>query len=136
MMTFGHWARSESMRRTIGIHLPATEMQLSRRYFLRVGAAALGTAMTPLHANADALLRMVKQQTGNSRIYTLINTHWHPDQTGANEAVGREGGIIFAHEKTRLYESNTVTSVTFQGRLAPLPQQARPNKTIQGDGSL
>lgn len=89
-----------------------------------------------LAANAEALLKAVKERTGNARIHTLINTHWHPEQTGSNEAVGREGGVIFSHEKTRMYLSNTVTSVMFQGRLAPLPQQARPNKTTQGDGSL
>ena len=40
-----------------------------------------------LAANADALLRTVKERTGNSRVHTLINTHWHPEQTGANEAL-------------------------------------------------
>ena len=89
-----------------------------------------------LAANADALLKAVKERTGNNRINTLINTHWHPEQTGSNEAVGRDGGIIIAHEKTRMYLSNTVTSVTFEGRQAPLPQVARPNKTTLQDGSL
>src|SRR5207248_3727195 len=89
-----------------------------------------------LRANADALLLAVREATGNSRIHTLINTHWHPEQTGANEAVGRDGGIIIAHEKTRMYLSNTVTSVTFQGRLGPLPQVARPNTTTYDGGSL
>jgi len=78
----------------------------------------------------------VKQRTGNNRIHTLINTHWHPDQTGANEIVGREGGVIFAHEKTRLYLSNAVTSVTFEGRRPALPEVARPTRTVQFDGSL
>jgi len=81
-----------------------------------------------LAANADALLKAVKERTGNPRIHTLVNTHWHPEQTGANEAVGREGGVIFAHEKTKMYESNTVTSVTFQGRLAPLPPAAASSR--------
>jgi glyoxylase-like metal-dependent hydrolase (beta-lactamase superfamily II) len=89
-----------------------------------------------LAANANALLKAVKERTGNSRVHTLINTHWHPEQTGSNEAVGRDGGVIIAHEKTRLYLSNTVTSVTFEGRLAPLPEAARPNKTTQQGGSL
>jgi glyoxylase-like metal-dependent hydrolase (beta-lactamase superfamily II) len=89
-----------------------------------------------LAANADALLRTVKERTSNNRIHTLINTHWHPEQTGANEAVGREGGVIFAHEKTKLYLSNTVTSALFEGRLAPLPEIARPKKTTRGDGSM
>jgi cyclase len=89
-----------------------------------------------LAANVDALLKAVKERTNNNRINTLINTHWHPEQTGANEAVGRDGGVIIAHENTRMYLSNTVTSVTFQGRLAPLPQVARPNKPTYDGGSL
>jgi glyoxylase-like metal-dependent hydrolase (beta-lactamase superfamily II) len=89
-----------------------------------------------LAANADALLKAVKDRTGNSRIHSLINTHWHPEQTGANEAVGRDGGVIIAHEKTRMYLSSTVTSVTFQGRLAPLPKAGQPTKTTQQGGSL
>jgi cyclase len=89
-----------------------------------------------LAANADALLKAVRERTGNSRVHTLINTHWHPEQTGANEAVGRDGGVIIAHEKTRMYLSNAVTSVTFEGRFGPLPKVARPNKTTHLGGSL
>jgi cyclase len=89
-----------------------------------------------LAANADALLVAVRNATGTSRIHTLINTHWHPEQTGANEAVGRGGGVIFAHEKTKTYLSNAVYSVTFKGRRPPLPQVARPTRTTRGDGSL
>jgi cyclase len=90
-----------------------------------------------LAANADALLAAVRNATRSSRIHTLINTHWHPEQTGANEAVGRDGGVIFAHEKTKMALSNTVySSVAFTGRLRPLPEAARPNRTTRGDGSL
>ncbi|HUR20757.1 MAG TPA: MBL fold metallo-hydrolase [Vicinamibacterales bacterium] len=88
-------------------------------------------------ANAEALLAAVKSTTGSSRVHTLINTHWHPEQTGANELVGRSGGAILAHEKTALSLSNTnYSSATFTGRLAPLAQAARPTKTVRGDGSL
>jgi glyoxylase-like metal-dependent hydrolase (beta-lactamase superfamily II) len=89
-----------------------------------------------LAANSEALLRTVRDRTGNSRVHTLINSHWHPEQTGSNEAVGRDGGVIIAHEKTRIYLSNAVTSVTFKGRLGPLPEVARPNKTTNDAGSL
>jgi glyoxylase-like metal-dependent hydrolase (beta-lactamase superfamily II) len=89
-----------------------------------------------LAANADALLRAVFSATGNERIHTLIDTHWHPEQTGANESVGRAGGVIFAHEKTRMYLSNPVYSATFQGRLEPLSEAGRPSETTRGDGSL
>jgi len=89
-----------------------------------------------LAVNAPGLLAAVKKVTGASRIHTLLNTHWHREQTGANEIVGREGGVIFAHEKTRMYESNTVTSTLFEGRQAPLADVGRPTRTTRGDGSL
>jgi glyoxylase-like metal-dependent hydrolase (beta-lactamase superfamily II) len=88
-------------------------------------------------ANADALLAAVKKATGATRIHTLINTHWHPEQTGANEAVGRAGGVIFAHEKTKTMVSNTVYSaIGFTDRVRPLPPVSRPTKTGRGDGSM
>jgi glyoxylase-like metal-dependent hydrolase (beta-lactamase superfamily II) len=89
-----------------------------------------------LAANADALLAAVRSATHTSRINTLINTHWHPEHVGANEAVGRAGGVIFAHEKTKTYLGNAVYSVTFKGRRAALPSAARPTKTTRGDGSM
>lgn len=90
-----------------------------------------------LAAHAEALLAAVTSSTGSSRVHTLINTHWHPEQTGANEAVGRSGGIIFAHEKTKMLLSHTVYSaVGFEGRVAALPEAARPARTTRGDGSL
>ena len=88
-------------------------------------------------ANADALLTAVRNATRTTRIQTLINTHWHPDQTGANEAVGKSGGVIFAHEKTKTLLSNTVYSaVGFNNRVPPLPKEGRPTKTTRGDGSM
>ena len=90
-----------------------------------------------LAANADALLAAVRAATGSSRIQTLINTHWHPEQIGANESVGRGGGVVFAHEKTKIALSHTIYSaIGIEGRVAPLPEPARPNKTTRGDGSM
>jgi glyoxylase-like metal-dependent hydrolase (beta-lactamase superfamily II) len=89
-----------------------------------------------LASNADVLLNAVREATGNDRVQTLINTHWHPEQTGANVAVGRDGGTIIAHEKTAMYLGNTVTSLTFEGRLAPLPEEGRPNRTVRVDDTI
>ena len=89
-----------------------------------------------LAANADALLRAVYAATGNDRIHTLINTHWHPDHVGANELVGRAGGTIFAHEKTRQYLSNRVYSAPSGEPLEALPEVARPTQTTRGEGAL
>lgn len=92
-----------------------------------------------LAANADALLSAVFAATGTDRVELLVNTHYHPEQTGANEAVGRAGGTILAHEKTALYLSHTVYTMTASGSLepvAPLPEVARPKRTVRGDGTL
>jgi glyoxylase-like metal-dependent hydrolase (beta-lactamase superfamily II) len=89
-----------------------------------------------LAANADALLRAVYAATGSDRVHMLINTHWHPEQTGANELVGRAGGTIFAHEKTAMYLGHRVTSTLFEGRLEPLPEAARPTETTRAEGTL
>ncbi len=89
-----------------------------------------------LAAKADALLRAAYAATGTDRVHTLINTHWHPEQTGANELVGRAGGKILAHEKTAMYLRNRVSSATFEGRRDPLPELARPTETTRGEGSL
>lgn len=89
-----------------------------------------------LAANASALLETVLGSTGSDRVAMLINTHWHPEQTGANELVGRAGGTIFAHEKTAMYLANPVRSALFEGRLEPLPAAARPTDTTRGDGTM
>jgi glyoxylase-like metal-dependent hydrolase (beta-lactamase superfamily II) len=88
-------------------------------------------------ANADALLEAVRKTTGATRVHTLVNTHWHPEQVGANEAVGKAGGVILAHEKTKMMLSNTVyNAIGITGRVAALPAAALPTKTVRFDGAL
>jgi glyoxylase-like metal-dependent hydrolase (beta-lactamase superfamily II) len=88
-------------------------------------------------ASASALLEAVTTATKTTRINTLINTHWHPDQTGANDAVGKAGGVILAHEKTKTMLSNTVYSaIGFKARVPPLPKEGRPTKAVRGDGTM
>jgi glyoxylase-like metal-dependent hydrolase (beta-lactamase superfamily II) len=89
-----------------------------------------------LAEHADSLLRAVYAATGTNRVAMLVNTHWHPAATGANELVGRAGGVIFAQEKTAMYLGNRVSSVTFEGRRDPLPELARPTRTARAEGSL
>lgn len=89
-----------------------------------------------LAANSKALLQAVAKATGSSRVSTLINTHWHPEQTGSNLAVGSAGGVIIAHEVTRLYEGRKATSVCYEGTYGPLPEKARATKATRTSGSL
>jgi len=91
-----------------------------------------------LAANSAVLLKAVHDAVKTSRINTLINTHWHPEQTGSNEAVGLEGGTIIAHEVTRLALGAALgnRSALFEGTFGPLPKAALPTVTTYSKGSL
>jgi len=89
-----------------------------------------------LAAHSDALLEAVFDITGKERIHTLINTHFHPEQTGSNEKVGAAGGVIIAHENTKMCLQNSVFSWNFEGRYGPLADAGIPTQTISGDGRL
>ena len=83
-----------------------------------------------------AVLAAAARATGNRKVRTLINTHWHPAQTGSNEAIGRAGGEIIAHERTRQYLARAIASVDYEGLYGPLPAAARPTKTTRTGDSL
>ncbi len=89
-----------------------------------------------LAANSGALLGAAAAATGSAHVNTLINTHWHPSQTGSNEPVGREGGLIVSHEVTRLYLGRAALSACYDGSYGPLPKVAWPTKTTRDKGSL
>jgi cyclase len=89
-----------------------------------------------LDANSRALLKVAEAATGNRHVGTLINTHWHPPQTGSNERIGDDHGVIISHETTRLYLGRSATSSCYEGSYGPLPAKARPTKTTHDKGSL
>lgn len=82
-----------------------------------------------LAVNSALLLKAVHGGLGTRRIDTLVNTHWHPEQTGLNEAVAKGSGTIIGHEVTRLYAGRKVRSPLFDGVIEPLPESARATKT-------
>lgn len=89
-----------------------------------------------LAANSDALLKAVFDATGKGRVHTLINTHFHPEQTGSNETVGAQGGIIIAHDNTKMCLQNAVFSATYEGRYGPLAAAGIPNQAIRDTGKM
>lgn len=66
----------------------------------------------------------------------LFNTHWHPEQTGSNEALGKQGVEIIAHENTMLWESTEVWQRWSDTTFAPLPDVALPKTVFYEDGSM
>jgi len=66
----------------------------------------------------------------------LINTHWHPEQTGANLALGGQGVEIIAHENTRLWLSTKIWQRWSNTTFPPLPETALPKTLVFEDGSI
>jgi cyclase len=89
-----------------------------------------------LKANAASLLKLAQKTLGAKQAHTLINTHWHAEQTGLNELLGKQGAKIVAHENTRLWLSTTVRYQPDDAPILPLPAIARPNATTRATGEL
>jgi glyoxylase-like metal-dependent hydrolase (beta-lactamase superfamily II) len=91
-----------------------------------------------LAVNSSVLLAALHGAVKTSRVSTLINTHWHPEQTGSNEAVGKAGGTIISHEVTKLALGAALgnRSAVYEGTYGPLPKEALPTVTTYNKGSL
>jgi glyoxylase-like metal-dependent hydrolase (beta-lactamase superfamily II) len=63
-------------------------------------------------------------------VSALFNTHWHLDQVGGNEALGRAGAVIVAHEKTRLRLRTGYYLPTEDRYEKPLPEAALPTESF------
>jgi cyclase len=83
-----------------------------------------------LQQHSTQLLQKIKQLTSQSRVHTLINTHWHWEHTGSNLAVGKQGTRIISHENTRLWLTTVVDCKWRKRRFDPLPKVAQPNHTF------
>jgi cyclase len=83
----------------------------------------------------DSLMGSLRQLSGG-RVATVFNTHWHGQNTGANEVLRQGGATIVAHENTRLWMA-TPTWIPTEDRYRPArPPSAQPNKTFRVDGSM
>ena len=58
----------------------------------------------------------------------VINTHYHGDHTGGNEALGRNGSTIIAHDNVRKYLAEG--TMHFGEAIAPSPKAALPVVTF------
>jgi cyclase len=87
-------------------------------------------------AASEALLKAIATLPGSGSIQTLFNTHWHPEQTGLNESLGRAGKTIVAHENTRLWLASDVTWPWNGRRFKRLPKIAQPTRTFYTTGQL
>jgi glyoxylase-like metal-dependent hydrolase (beta-lactamase superfamily II) len=87
-------------------------------------------------AGSDALMKAVVTLPGGAPVRTIFNTHWHPEQVGSNELLGKSGAAIIAHENTRLWLTTDVTWSWSGQRFQRLPKIGQPNKTFYKTGEL
>jgi glyoxylase-like metal-dependent hydrolase (beta-lactamase superfamily II) len=83
-----------------------------------------------LEEHSGDLVKAVLQESRAKRVQTLVNTHWHPEQTGSNERLAKSGTKIVAHENTKLWLEYPHSEPGRPGKWGPLPPKARPSQTI------
>jgi glyoxylase-like metal-dependent hydrolase (beta-lactamase superfamily II) len=125
---------------------PLTATKLNDRLTLIGGAGANVVALGGadgallvdggLEERSAELLKLALKETGAKKVHTLFNTHWHPEQTGSNERVGKAGARIIAHENTKLW-LGYANPVPWQEKpWGPLPARALPNDTTFSNGKI
>jgi glyoxylase-like metal-dependent hydrolase (beta-lactamase superfamily II) len=102
----------------------------------RTGASGVVLVDGASAATSAALLKAVAALPGAGPVQTLFNTHWHPEQTGSNESLGKAGAAIIAHENTRLWLTTDVKWPWNGQTFKRLPKVAQPNKTFYTSGTL
>jgi glyoxylase-like metal-dependent hydrolase (beta-lactamase superfamily II) len=81
-------------------------------------------------SGSPALLEAVERELAGKPVAALLNTHWHPEHTGSNAALGAKGVEIVAHENTAGWLGTEVW-VRWSGKRYPaLPKSAQPTKTL------
>ncbi len=78
-------------------------------------------------------IREALRKLGGDKPRFILNTHWHGDHTGGNEAFGRDGTII-AHTNVR--HRLAVKQELFGRTIDPLPKVALPVITFDDSLSL
>jgi cyclase len=84
----------------------------------------------------DSLMASLRQLSAEGRIRTVFNTHWHAENTGANDLLRQGGAAIVAHANTRLWMA-VPTWIPAEDRYrAPRPQTAHPTQVVRANGSI
>ena len=83
----------------------------------------------------DGLLKAIGK-ISNKPIRFVINTHYHGDHTGGNEAIGSTGSVIIAHDNIRKRMTTEQVSIFMGNTTPPYPKGALPVVTFNDRMSL
>lgn len=90
------------------------------------GNVLIDDQYAPLVPKIEAAVRSV--DPGPVRF--VINTHWHGDHTGGNEALGKAGAVIVAHDNVRQRLSVETFSKRFNSTIRATPKSGLPVVTF------
>jgi len=83
-----------------------------------------------LESHSGKLVAAALEATSAKRVVTLFNTHWHPEQSGSNQRLGKSGTKIIAHENTKLWLTRKITVDWRPEAYGPLTAKALPTETF------
>jgi len=64
------------------------------------------------------------------RVNTVINTHWHPESTGANDAMAKAGAKLISHIHTKLWMTQEIRHDWEKKIFPPRAKEAQPTETF------
>ncbi len=88
------------------------------------------------YAPLSERIREAVRQISDQDIRFLINTHWHGDHTGGNEAFGKSGSVIVAHDNVRKRMSTEQFIKLFNSKVPASPAAALPVVTFSDRASF
>src|SRR5260370_15294424 len=80
-------------------------------------------------AHAQDVLKLA----GN--VETVINTHWHLESTGANEAMAKAGAKLVSHVKTKLWMTQEIIHAWENKVFPPRAKEALASETFYTQGT-
>jgi len=89
-----------------------------------------------LEHRSRELIRVALEAASAKRVHTLFNTHWHPEQTGSNERLGKQGAKIIAHVNTKLWLTRRITVDWRPQSYGPMPAKALPSETFYKNATM
>ena len=101
------------------------------------GAIVVDDEFAPLVPRIEAAVAAFARSRGaRPEVRFVLNTHWHGDHTGGNEALARAGALIVAHDNVRTRMTHEQV-MPLQGRtVPPSPPLALPVLTFDHDATL
>jgi glyoxylase-like metal-dependent hydrolase (beta-lactamase superfamily II) len=69
-------------------------------------------------------------------VKTVINTHWHLESTGGNDAMAQAGAKLVAHENTKLWMTQEIIHDWEKKTYPPRAKAARPTETFYTTGKM